>query len=358
MAAALPLMSSTSLQAAELFWDTNGATPGSGNAGGSWAGTNWTTDEDGAIATTDWTGGSDAVFSAGADGTGTWTVDVGDADRSVRNVIVQEGNVTLGTSGSFALSDAANWSAATGSSLTVARNIANNANDLSFFSGTNNGGAVTVSGVISGSGSLSVAGPGTLTLSAENTYEGSTIIDGGTLKLGHKFGIGKVLYGSSNQYAHAKGFTLRSGTFDINGQSTYLNSWLLLSPIILAGDAGAELTITGTGGGFGLFSYDVHEAKIIYDATNNPGTATIAAPFSTSGYPSGARVRSIIVGNSSATDIEVDFTGTLGQTASDDGRTTTIRKEGPGTMRISAANYFPLLHVAGGVLIEIGRAHV
>ncbi len=45
------------------------------------------------------------------------------------------------------------------------------------------------------------------------------------------------------------------------------------------------------------------------------------------------------------------FTGTLGQDAHSDGQTTTLRKEGPGTMRISAANYFPRLHVTGGVLI-------
>ncbi len=347
-------MCSTGIRAVELYWDTNGATPGSGNVGGSWAGTTWTTDANGLIATTGWLDGSDAVFSAGTDGTGAWTVDVGATGRSVRHVIVQEGAVTLGTSGSFSLSDAANWSVAVGSSLTVTRAIANNGHDLSFFSGTNNGGAVTVGGVISGTGSLSVTGPGILTLSAENTYEGPTIIDGGTLKLGHQFGIGKIIYSGTN--AQAKGFTLRSGTFDVNGQVTYTpingpGNWLLLTPIILAGRAGEELTITGTGGGFGLFKYGANEAKIIYDATDNPGTATISAPFSTSGYGSGTHTRYIVVGDSTNTDIELDFTGTLGQTAATDGQTTTIRKEGAGTMQISAANYFPCLHVAGGVLI-------
>ena len=340
---------------AEWYWDRNDSTVGGGNTGGSWTDANWSMDPAGEITTATWADGSDAVFSAGGDGTGTWVVDVGAADRSVRNVLVEEGNVTLGTSGSFALSDAANWSAAAGSSLTVARNIANGGHDLSFFSSTMNGGNVTVSGAISGTGSLGVTGPGTLTLSAENMYEGPTIVDGGTLKLGHKFGIGKVLYGGS--YAQARGFTLRSGTFDINGQVTYTptggpGNWLLLTPLVLAGRAGEEISIIDSqhGGGFGLFRYGANEARIIYDATNNPGTATISAAFSTSGY-SGAETRVIDVGDSSATDIEVDFQSTLGQTGAIDGRETTIRKQGAGTMRISAANYFPRLHVAGGVLI-------
>ncbi|MDY0170633.1 MAG: hypothetical protein RBS80_29095 [Thermoguttaceae bacterium] len=264
IAGALPLALSASIHAAVLYWDVNGATPGSGNAGGSWAGANWTTDSSGASATMGWVDGSDAVFSAGSDGTGAWTVDVAAANRSVRNVLVQQGVVTLGTNGSFALSNAANWSAAVGSSLTVARAIANNGHDLSFFSGTNNGGSVVVRGVISGTGSLSVTGLGTLTLAAENTYEGTTTIDGGTVKLGHKFGIGKNVYEvSGTQYAQARGFTLHNGTFDINGQYSYTptggpSNWLVLDTITFGGEAGAEMAMidSGGGGGFGLFSRD------------------------------------------------------------------------------------------------------
>src|SRR5204863_6856672 len=45
----------------------------------------------------------------------------------------------------------------------------------------NRGDAVTFEGVISGVGSLVQAGPGTLTLTAANTYLGGTRVDGGRL---------------------------------------------------------------------------------------------------------------------------------------------------------------------------------
>ena len=53
-----------------LYWDANGATAGSGDTGGNWSGSNWTTDSTGQSATGLWVSGSDAVFSAGSDGTG------------------------------------------------------------------------------------------------------------------------------------------------------------------------------------------------------------------------------------------------------------------------------------------------
>ena len=44
--------------------------------------------------------------------------------------------------------------------------------------------AVTLTGIISGSGALTKVGAGTLTLTASNTYTGATVVQAGTLKLG------------------------------------------------------------------------------------------------------------------------------------------------------------------------------
>jgi len=66
-------------EAGILYWDVNGADPGSGNAGGTWdGGTPWTSAEDGDAPTVAWMDGEEAVFSAGTDGTGAWTVTIDD----------------------------------------------------------------------------------------------------------------------------------------------------------------------------------------------------------------------------------------------------------------------------------------
>src|SRR5437667_4800965 len=76
--AALPAISS----AANLYWDVNGATAGGAStttATGSWSSTNtnWSTDPLGAVATTVWGGaGNTAVFAAGTNVTGSYTVTV------------------------------------------------------------------------------------------------------------------------------------------------------------------------------------------------------------------------------------------------------------------------------------------
>ena len=93
-----------------LYWDTNGATAGSGNAGGTWdAGTNWTTDSGGAIAPVGWTDGNAVIFSAGTDGTGGWTSTIaGTVDPNSITFVqngsktVNGGNITIG--GGLALS--------------------------------------------------------------------------------------------------------------------------------------------------------------------------------------------------------------------------------------------------------------
>lgn len=81
-----------------LYWDTNGATDGSGNAAGTWdvgATSNWSADSTGLSATTTWTDGNAAIFSAGTDGTGAWTVTVSGTVDPVSITFAQNGSKTI-----------------------------------------------------------------------------------------------------------------------------------------------------------------------------------------------------------------------------------------------------------------------
>lgn len=82
--------------AASLYWDTNGAAAGSGDTGGLWNTTNsvWSSSAQGLAATGTFQATSDAVFAAGTDGTGTYTVTLGES-LSATGLNFQEGHVTL-----------------------------------------------------------------------------------------------------------------------------------------------------------------------------------------------------------------------------------------------------------------------
>lgn len=84
---------------AQLYWDTNGSTVGSGNAGGIWGTNNfWSTSSLGTSATIAYPTGSPSsiVFGAGIDGIGSYTVTVATGfTPTVSGINFQEGHVTL-----------------------------------------------------------------------------------------------------------------------------------------------------------------------------------------------------------------------------------------------------------------------
>ena len=93
--------------AANLFWDINGATAGAGGAtpSGTWdTGTtaNWTTDSTGSSAATTWASANTAIFSAGTDATGLFTVTLVGTE-TVAGLTLNLGTVTLGGSGAVAV---------------------------------------------------------------------------------------------------------------------------------------------------------------------------------------------------------------------------------------------------------------
>lgn len=97
------VIASHSSPAATLYWDTNGATVYSGNAGGAWGVDSfWSTDARGLSSTGAYANGSDVVFAAGIDGTGTYTLTLSPA-QSASSLNFQEGHVTLAPATAFNL---------------------------------------------------------------------------------------------------------------------------------------------------------------------------------------------------------------------------------------------------------------
>lgn len=83
-----------------LYWDVNGPIAGAGGAtpAGNWdsTATNWSITVDGTSAGTTWVSGRTAVFSAGTNATGAFTVNVS-GTQTAANLVVEEGEVVLAT---------------------------------------------------------------------------------------------------------------------------------------------------------------------------------------------------------------------------------------------------------------------
>ena len=95
----IPLLcAAANSHAQTLYWDTNGATDGSGNAAGTWdvgATSNWSADSTGLSASTTWADGNAAIFSAGTDGVGAWNVTVSGTVAPTSITFAQNGNKTI-----------------------------------------------------------------------------------------------------------------------------------------------------------------------------------------------------------------------------------------------------------------------
>jgi len=143
-----------------LYWDTNGATNGSSGANGTWGTSNfWSTNSAGTAATTGFTSGRDAVFSAGTNATGSYTVTVS-GTQNVSSITVQEGTPTF-TGGQINFSDATP--------------------DVTISAGATLNWGLT--GLSSSTNTLNIGGAGTVNLTLSGTFAGTINLSGGTLRL-------------------------------------------------------------------------------------------------------------------------------------------------------------------------------
>lgn len=149
-----------------LYWDTNGATAGAGAAPtGTWvnnnsgANRNWATSIPGTTSTARWNENSTALFSAGSDATGGYTVTIS-GTVTVNGITIEEGSPTF-TGGTIDFGDASP--------------------DLIINSGASlNWGSTTLS---SSTGVLDVTNAGALNFTQNLSFAGTVNISGGTLRL-------------------------------------------------------------------------------------------------------------------------------------------------------------------------------
>jgi autotransporter-associated beta strand protein len=151
---------------APLYFDGNGSAPGAGTPpGGTWGtwgvDSLWSTASDGTLPATVWTPGSTAVFSAGADAAGPFTIAVS-GGQSIGGINVEEGSPTL-TGGSLDMG-------ATGVTMDIG-----------------DGSTLTIQSILSGSTArLTKSGAGTLVLGTvlnqPNSFGGGIALNGGAIE--------------------------------------------------------------------------------------------------------------------------------------------------------------------------------
>lgn len=313
----------------QLYWDTNGTTDGSGNAGGTWDGVaNWNTDSTGGAGGTvqNWVDGNQAVFSAGTDGIGTFTVAI-TGTVSVSGIVVEEGSVT--TSGGTLTIGGTTLQVATGSTLTLGS-------------------------VYAGTGGFTKTGNGTLVLNPTSaaTYTGDIIVSGGTLAVSGTVGDGSV----KGNVTVATGATLRldagdrivnnalitvdaGATFNRNGNGDAIGGLAGGGAITGAG----TLTLDLVGGATNTFSGTITGGGINVRGENVNGTA---AKQVFTGTATGLGVINVSRGNSADDNVVVEFGG-AGSTAAS-GLNLGVSGAGSATMLISGTHTVTLGFVSGG----------
>jgi autotransporter-associated beta strand protein len=178
------------------YWDLNGDVAGAGSAtpSGTWGSdSNWGTKPDGTAATGPWAPGGTAVFSAGNDATGVYTITV-DGTRDVAGLTFEDGTVSV--TGGTALRLTANGSVSVAAGLTAnistpfvedvtGRELSKSGAGTLILSGDNSG---VTGGMILSGGATRFESPAAIAGSARNI----TINPSGTAVFGPGFGSGNI----------------------------------------------------------------------------------------------------------------------------------------------------------------------
>ncbi len=214
-----------------------------------------------------------SIAGAGGIDVGSFTLSAGASNTSTTfsgvvsgsGALTKVGSGTLTLAGSNTYSGGTTVSAGTlqGTTTSLQGNIVNNAG-LVFDQAAN--GAYT--GVISGNGTLTKQGSGTLTLTGANLYSGPTTVSGGTLSLG-----------ASNAFSSASGLTLNTASnVNLAGFSVQVGTLAYHTAIIDFGTAATSNYFLFTGGGTStgtltVNNYNTAQGDVFAFQTGAPGVS-------------------------------------------------------------------------------------
>lgn len=238
---------------AVLYWDVNGAVLGatsdpSGSAAGTWGtGNTWNSVVDGTGPTTAWISGAAAVFSAGDNAYGQFTVTI-NGNQTADFLSFEDGYVTL-DGGTLNLGNAE------GTRVT-------------------DGMMGTINSVLGGTTGLLYDGPGILELGGNNTYTGTTEIRGGTLQIG---AAERIPNGSTVKIGATGKFNLQYFDETIGG---------------LAGDAGASVVSYG-----GVLTFGGNNADTTWNGELNNGYPAIKVGSGTTTLTAGNTLDDLTINN-------------------------------------------------------------
>lgn len=247
------------LDAATVYWDIDGKTPGAGGASPSdtWttsnSSKNWTAFSLGDNKTTSaWTDGDIAVFSAGTTATGAYTVTLGSA-VTVDSIYVEEGSPTISGAQIMTFTGAATIDVASSSTITINAQIA-------------------------GTVGLTKANTGTLIFSTTGkTYTGATTISGGVLQLDASNQIADT---SNLSIASGATFQFGTGSFsDTVGSLSGSGTLGLNTSALTTTNSTADTTFSGTitGGTGGTLTKAGTFALTLDTANSYTGATTVSA---------------------------------------------------------------------------------
>lgn len=246
------LLATGPAQAADRYWDSNTISSGAGtNPNGIWGTSQfWNTSSTGGFGTVSnalTTAADTLYFSAGTSATGAYTISVNGVQAAGR-IVLEEGTVTF-TGGTIALRAASNGGitlqTTAGNAVIQSDVILDYLSSISVASGR----MLSMTGIISGAGGLSLSGGGTLVLSGDNTHTGVTTLSNGTLSVSSvsNGGVPGPLGAATSLVLN--GGTLRyTGTTASTDRSVTIGSSSTTTIEVVESDTNLTLAGTVTGG--------------------------------------------------------------------------------------------------------------